>query len=62
MMDEKGHLDNTIVYLYSDHGDHLNFLTLKTQSGQGERMNPAMFVMLPEDLDEEVGKVVGKNS
>ena len=51
----EGHLDNTIVYLYSDHGNHLNFLFWKTRSGVSEIMNPFMFVMVPEWFAEEGG-------
>ena len=49
-MDSKGHLDNTIVHIYSDHGDHISMLGHFTTSGKREKMNPFYFLMLPEKL------------
>lgn len=53
-LDSKGHLEKTIVWIYSDHGQHINFLW-KTESGYTEMMNPFMFVMVPKSLDEKIG-------
>ena len=54
-LDAKGHLDDTIVWIYSDHGDHINFIMWNTESGYSELMNPPLFVMIPDHLDEKIG-------
>lgn len=56
MLDEKGHLEKTITMIYSDHGDHIDYLMWQTRSGYAELMNPPLFVMVPEKLDEKIGK------
>ena len=48
-MDSAGHLDNTIVYIYSDHGDHINYVLADSVSGSIEKMNPFFFAMLPSE-------------
>jgi Protein of unknown function (DUF229) len=60
-LDEKGHLDNTVVYLYGDHGDHINFLLHNKVSGFSEKLNPALFVMLPKQIDDQVSIIVEGN-
>ena len=60
-MDKKGHLDNTVVYLYGDHGDHMNFLFHNKKSGFSEKLNPALFVMLPKKIDDQVSSIVECN-
>lgn len=51
--DEEKLLDDTILYIYSDHGDHIDFLMWNTVSGYSELMNPPMFVMVPDHLAEK---------
>jgi len=60
-MDKKGHLDNTIVHIYSDHGDHISPLGHFTVSGKREKMNPFYFLMLPKDLREKYEPMIRKN-
>lgn len=52
-LDREGHLENTIVHLYSDHGDHIDFFLWSTQSGESEMMNPFMFEIIPKKLAEK---------
>ena len=52
-MDEDGMLENTIIYLYSDHANHIDFLMLTTRSGFAEKMNPAFMMILPERIAEK---------
>jgi hypothetical protein len=59
-MDKEGRLENTIVQIYSDHGDHVTLW--RTLSGNSEMMNPFMFTMLPKKVDEKYGKNVEKNT
>lgn len=51
--DEENLLDDTIVYIYSDHGDHIDFLMWNTVSGYSELMNPPLFMILPDHLAEK---------
>ena len=60
-LDNKGHLDDTIVWIYSDHGDHIDFIMWNTKSGYSELMNPPLFVMIPEHLDKEIGHTLKAN-
>jgi hypothetical protein len=46
-MEAKGNLENTIVQLYSDHGDHLHVFWEYTPSGMIEKTHPASFMILP---------------
>lgn len=39
-LEKDGFLNNTIIQLYSDHGDHLNGLLRETYSGRVERTHP----------------------
>jgi membrane-anchored protein YejM (alkaline phosphatase superfamily) len=59
--DDEKLLDDTIVYLYSDHGDHIDFLMWNTKSGYSELMNPFMFVMVPDHLAEKHHENLEKN-
>lgn len=54
-MDEKHLLDDTIVNIFSDHGDHIDFLMWSTDSGYAELMNPVLFVMVPKEFDQKYG-------
>jgi len=47
-LDNKGHLDKTILFMYSDHGDHLLFLGHQTESGSREKYNPFFLTMIPD--------------
>ena len=61
MMDE-GHLDNTLVYFNSDHGDHINFLFSDTTSYTSERFNPFLVVLLPDSRKDDLGKHAEANA
>ena len=61
-LDKGGHLDNTIVRIFADHGDHVNPIGYKTVSGKVERYNPFMFTIIPEHLKESIGKNLEINS
>jgi len=52
-MDSEELLDNTIIYLYSDHANHINFLMLTTRSGYAEKMNPMFFMIMPAHVAEK---------
>ena len=58
----EGHLDNTIVYLNSDHGDHINFLFQDTASFRAEVYNPMLMVMIPDHQKDTMGKVIEQNT
>lgn len=60
-MDEKGYLENTILNIFSDHGDHIDFLMWNTESGYSELMNPFLTIMVPESLDQEIGENLKEN-
>lgn len=53
-LEKQGHLDKTIVHLYSDHGDHVNPIAFKTESGKIERFNPFYALMIPASLARRV--------
>ena len=63
-LDKKGVLTNTLVNLYSDHGDNINFLLWGTQSGRTQLMNPMFFMVVPEGLANsgEVSDTIKKNT
>lgn len=61
-LDKKNHFSNTIVRIFSDHGDHINPICFQTASGKEERFNPFMFQMIPERLKNTVGKYLEINS
>lgn len=46
-LDGEKMLENTILYLYSDHANHINYLIHRTRSDFAERMNPAFMMILP---------------
>lgn len=59
---EKGHLKYTIVRMFSDHGDHINPLGYKTDSGRQERYNPFLWILIPKALKERMGKSLEVNT
>ena len=61
-MEKEGHLDNTIVELFGDHGDHVNYITEYTESGYTEKSNPMLIVTVPEAQKERIGDFVEKNT
>jgi arylsulfatase A-like enzyme len=61
-MISEGHLDNTLVYLYSDHGDHINFIFNETPSFKSELFNPLLVVLLPDSQKEIMGKIIESNT
>ena len=60
-LDKEGHLENTIVRIFSDHGDHVNPIGYETVSGISERYNPFMFTMIPESWEPKMGKNLEAN-
>ena len=48
-LEKEGHLSNTVVMMYSDHGNHINFLLKESIYGYTELSNPFLFVLLPEE-------------
>lgn len=60
---EEGHLDNTLVFFHSDHGDHVNLMLMATESFKSERFNPFMYVMAPDHIkDTDAHENLVKNS
>jgi hypothetical protein len=60
-LDKKGHLENTVINFYSDHGDHISFYGHLTESGKREKSNPFYFLMLPERLSARYAVNIGLN-
>jgi len=52
-MDKAGHLDNTIVQLYSDHGDHIHVLFEYAPSGMVEKVHTEAFTIIPERVADK---------
>ena len=50
-----GHLNSTIMFIYSDHGDHINYFMWSTISGYAEMVNPIFFLVVPKKLDRVIG-------
>lgn len=46
-LEKKGHLEKSILFFYSDHGDHSDFILMRTESGRAELMNPYFFMTIP---------------
>jgi len=61
-LEKNGHLENTIVEFWSDHGDHIDPIAFQTQSGVIERYNPFLFVIIPEDQREKIGNHIENNT
>jgi len=61
-LDKNGHLENTILYIYSDHGDHINPIGYKTISGKVERFNPFFFMMVPSQINMKNGEQLRANT
>lgn len=60
-LENENFLKNTIVRLFSDHGDHVNPIGYKTVSGKVERFNPMFFQMIPKKYKETYGKYMEGN-
>lgn len=61
-MEKEGLLENTIIEMFGDHGDHMNFAILKTKSGISEKVNPMLVVVVPETQKDRIGTFVEKNT
>ena len=46
-LDKNGHLENTVIQFYSDHGDHIAFYGHLTPSGKREKSNPFYLLLVP---------------
>lgn len=55
-------IKNTIIRIHSDHGDHINPISYKTDSGTVERFNPVLLTMIPISMKERMGKYLEVNS
>jgi len=60
MIDE-GHMDNTIVSFYSDHGDHMEFLLTHTESYNAEKFNPFLIYMIPRSQKDKYSENIQSN-
>ena len=60
-MDKDGFLDNTIIQLYSDHGDHLHALWGFTPSGIVEKTHPMAFTIVPDHVADKYGENLKAN-
>lgn len=60
-LEKDGFLKNTIIQLYSDHGDHLHSLFAFSPSGLVEKFHPAQFTILPDHADEKFGENLRAN-
>lgn len=58
----KGHLDNTLVFFYSDHGDHFRTQLIKDEAHLSEQMNPFLILITPEQVKEEMEPFILKNT
>lgn len=61
MMDQKGHLDDTVVFLLSDNGNSGNFLFSGTASGKNEAANPFLSVVLSKNNQQVFDSVLKAN-
>ena len=61
-MIDAGHMDNTLVHFYSDHGDHMNFLISDTESYANEKFNPFLYVMMPDHTRDTMHETVLNNT
>ena len=61
-MDKEGHLANTVLQIYADHGDHIDFILEKTDSAKNEKFNPFLYLVIPEFLEVKIGKNLEKNT
>ena len=61
-MEKEGHLENTVLEVFGDHGDHLNYAIEYTESAINEKSNPLLVVTVPETLRERIGDKVEKNT
>ena len=61
-MDKEGHLDNTVLQFYADHGDHTDFILEKTESARNEKFNPFLYMLIPESQKEKIGANLEKNT
>lgn len=61
-MEKRGYLENTILMIYSDHGNHINLALRYTQSGDVEMRNPFFFTVLGDpELKQKYGKSLEEN-
>ena len=51
-MEVEGHLGNTLVHFYGVHGENVSPLSMLTNSGIQERMNPFYYYILPHLLNK----------
>lgn len=60
-MDIDGELDNTALFLLSDHGNHMSPYFLLTENGKIEHASPFLFTVLPESVTSKPGIVDALN-
>ncbi len=61
-LEKQGHLENTVVHIFSDHGDHINPIGYKSFSGKVERYNPFYMMMVPEHIVRSSGDTLKANT
>ncbi len=47
--EKRGHLKDTIIHFFSDHGDHVSPLVFTTSGGL-EKYHPMSYMIIPEDV------------
>jgi phosphoglycerol transferase MdoB-like AlkP superfamily enzyme len=60
-MKQEGFLNNTVIMLYSDHGNHINFVLKESIYGYTELSNPFLFMSLPENVAGKFGDNLVRN-
>jgi arylsulfatase A-like enzyme len=60
-MDKAGHLDNTIVQIYSDHGDHVHVFFEYSPSGIVEKLHTELFTIVPAKVADRYHENMIKN-
>lgn len=60
-LEKGGFLKNTILQLYSDHGDHIHRFFTDTPSGKVEVYHPMLFTILPSQADEKYSENLRAN-
>ena len=50
--EKAGHMRDTMIQIYSDHGDHVHTLFQYSNSGMSEKLHPPFFIIMPGDIAE----------
>lgn len=60
-LDARGHLDNTLLILFSDHGNRLKFFAYATEIGKLEKFWPYLSVRLPSSWSSKYASNAREN-